>query len=313
MPGTLRPLVGARAAVALAARRRREATPAQGPRRGRVGLLPGCVQSVVFGDVNTATARVLAADGFEVVAPREQGAAARSHVHAGRREDGTHARRASCRDVRARRRRPSWSTPRAAASSVKEYGQPRRRRRRSPRACATSPSCSPSGPQAERHPLALSVAFQDSCHLAARAGHARRSRAPCSPRSRASSCASRPSRRSAAAAPASTTSSSPRRPPSSARRRRSRCWRRGRRLRQREPGLPDPGRHAAPARRHAAARVPPGRARRRVDPRPERRAARRPRAALGVVPDSVVHPGLLGGWSCQATSSKEGDPDEVAR
>jgi hypothetical protein len=34
---------------------------------------------------------------------------------------------------------------------------------------------------------------------------------------------------------------------------------------------------------------------------------------LVVVPESVVHPGLLGGWSCQATSSKEGDPDEVAR
>ena len=44
-------------------------TPASGERVRRVGLLTGCVQRVVFGDVNTATARVLAADGFEVVAP----------------------------------------------------------------------------------------------------------------------------------------------------------------------------------------------------------------------------------------------------
>ena len=37
-----------------------------GERRGRVGLLTGCVQRVLFGDVNAATARVLAAEGFEV-------------------------------------------------------------------------------------------------------------------------------------------------------------------------------------------------------------------------------------------------------
>ena len=38
---------------------------------GRVGLLTGCVQSVVFGDVNAATARVLAAAGYEVAAPAQ--------------------------------------------------------------------------------------------------------------------------------------------------------------------------------------------------------------------------------------------------
>ena len=37
----------------------------------RVGLLTGCVQSVVFGDVNAATARVLAAAGYEVAAPAQ--------------------------------------------------------------------------------------------------------------------------------------------------------------------------------------------------------------------------------------------------
>src|SRR5205823_12277078 len=38
-----------------------EHLPGPGP---RVALVAGCVQSVVFGDVNAATARVLAADGF---------------------------------------------------------------------------------------------------------------------------------------------------------------------------------------------------------------------------------------------------------
>jgi glycolate oxidase iron-sulfur subunit len=45
-----------------------EVTPAVGGRRARVGLLQGCIQRVFFGDVNDATRRVLAAEGFEVVA-----------------------------------------------------------------------------------------------------------------------------------------------------------------------------------------------------------------------------------------------------
>src|SRR5262245_30707651 len=59
-----------------------------GASRGRVGLLTGCVQSVLFGDVNAATARVLAADGYEVVAPRRQRCCGALHLHAGRREEG---------------------------------------------------------------------------------------------------------------------------------------------------------------------------------------------------------------------------------
>ena len=41
-------------------------------------MLSGCVQQVFFPHVNAATARVLAAEGCEVVVPREQPAAARS-------------------------------------------------------------------------------------------------------------------------------------------------------------------------------------------------------------------------------------------
>src|SRR3989442_4627693 len=48
-------------------------TPAAGARRGRVAMLTGCVQSVVFGAHNRATARVLAKNGWDVVAPPGQG------------------------------------------------------------------------------------------------------------------------------------------------------------------------------------------------------------------------------------------------
>ena len=56
---------------------------AQGERRGRVALLQGCVQRVFFGDVNGATARVLAAEGFEVHAPRLPRCCGALPLHAG--------------------------------------------------------------------------------------------------------------------------------------------------------------------------------------------------------------------------------------
>ncbi len=86
-------------------------TRAVGARRGRVGLLTGCVQSAVFPDVNAATARVLAADGYEVVAP-PQGCCGALSVHAGRLEEGkAFARKLS---ARSRTSTPSSSTPPAA-------------------------------------------------------------------------------------------------------------------------------------------------------------------------------------------------------
>ena len=63
-------------------------TPAVGAARGRVGLLTGCVQRALFPDVNAATARVLSAEGFEVVAPPYQGCCGALSVHAGRLEEG---------------------------------------------------------------------------------------------------------------------------------------------------------------------------------------------------------------------------------
>src|SRR5262249_19835284 len=62
-------------------------TPASGEAVARVGLLTGCVQSVLFGEVNRATARVLAAYGYEVVAPLD-GCCGALALHAGRRQQG---------------------------------------------------------------------------------------------------------------------------------------------------------------------------------------------------------------------------------
>ncbi len=60
-----------------------EVTPAVGEKRRRVGLLLGCAQREFLSQVNAATARVLAAEGCEVVAPAEQSCCGALLLHAG--------------------------------------------------------------------------------------------------------------------------------------------------------------------------------------------------------------------------------------
>jgi len=64
-----------------------ERVPALGQRRAVVGMLTGCVQSVFFPRVNAATARVLAAEGCDVVIPRGQGCCGALSLHSGRAQE----------------------------------------------------------------------------------------------------------------------------------------------------------------------------------------------------------------------------------
>ncbi|MEQ8763129.1 MAG: heterodisulfide reductase-related iron-sulfur binding cluster [Planctomycetota bacterium] len=63
-----------------------ESVPAIGDRRGRVGMLLGCVQRELFPNVQEQTARMLAAHGYDVVMPKEQVCCGALHSHAGRPE-----------------------------------------------------------------------------------------------------------------------------------------------------------------------------------------------------------------------------------
>jgi len=63
-------------------------TPAEGARKGRVGLLTGCIQRHLLPEINRATVRALSAAGYEVVAPLEQGCCGAVHIHTGKLEDG---------------------------------------------------------------------------------------------------------------------------------------------------------------------------------------------------------------------------------
>ena len=60
-----------------------QSTDQNGEKRYRVGMILGCVQRVFFTDVNEATARVLSANGCEIVVPRSQGCCAALPEHQG--------------------------------------------------------------------------------------------------------------------------------------------------------------------------------------------------------------------------------------
>ncbi len=60
-----------------------EVLPAIGESRAQVAILSGCVMSLLFGDINEATVRVLRRNGCEVVIPKDQGCCGALNVHNG--------------------------------------------------------------------------------------------------------------------------------------------------------------------------------------------------------------------------------------
>jgi glycolate oxidase iron-sulfur subunit len=136
-----------------------ELTPAVGEPRARVGLLTGCVQSVLFGGVNAATARVLAAEGYEVVAPRGQRCCGALHLHAGRREAGHERAKRLARTFREAGAEVIVVNAAGCGSHLKDADLELPVK-------DVSELLAELPPRAERRPLELRVAFQDSCHLA---------------------------------------------------------------------------------------------------------------------------------------------------
>jgi len=150
-----------------------ELTNAQGAKRARVGLLLGCVQREFFPRVNAATARVLAAEGFEVVAPAEQPCCGALMVHAGE-ENGALELARKTIDAFDRASVEFIITNAAGCgSNVKEYGHLLRDDPNyAAKAKTFAAKCrditellADGAPQAKRNPLKLRVAYHDACHL----------------------------------------------------------------------------------------------------------------------------------------------------
>jgi glycolate oxidase iron-sulfur subunit len=150
-----------------------EITPAVGAKRRRVGLLLGCVQREFFPQVNAATARVLAAEGCEVVAPRAQPCCGALLVHAGEEAAAIELAKKTIDAFESTDVDAIVTNAAGCGSNVKEYGHLLRddpayagRAKQFAAKCKDiSEVLTDLEPRATRHPLKLRVAFHDSCHL----------------------------------------------------------------------------------------------------------------------------------------------------
>ena len=149
-----------------------EVTAAQGTRRARVGMLLGCVQRVFFHDVNAATVRVLAAEGFEVFAPRDVRCCGALMLHSGYEPEALELAKKMIEAFED----CDYVAVNAAGcgSSMKDYGDVladdeewgERAKRFSEKVRDVTQLLAESDPVAPRHPVPLKVAYHDACHLA---------------------------------------------------------------------------------------------------------------------------------------------------
>lgn len=165
----LLPMLPARAAEPLPA----ETRPASDPPRGTVALLEGCVQALLFPEVNRATVAMLARAGYRVVVPEGQGCCGALQLHWGE--------RAGAR-VRARRNLAAfadadWVVTNAAGcgAALRDYGH---LLGEDPQALALAARVRDVSELLAEHlpgprrPLGLTVTYHEPCHLA----HAQRVR-----------------------------------------------------------------------------------------------------------------------------------------
>jgi len=151
-----------------------ERIPAAGPKRAVVGMLLGCVQREFFPDVNAATARILQAEGCEVVVPKDQGCCGALSVHNGREAEAQRFARAVVETFDEAGVEYVVVNAAGCGSAMKEYadllagdpGYADRARAFAEKVRDISEILVEIGPVAPRHPLPMVAAYHDACHLA---------------------------------------------------------------------------------------------------------------------------------------------------
>jgi len=183
LPGRVSPVLGAAlrltppgsAAAVLGSRPLPERVPALGTRRAVVGMLTGCVQSVFFPRVNAATARVLAAEGCDVIIPRGQGCCGALSLHSGREAEATAFARRTIAQFEQAGVDAVVVNSAGCGSAMKEYGRllggadagwAERAAEMSGKVRDLAEFLAEIGPAARRHPLPVTAAYHDACHLA---------------------------------------------------------------------------------------------------------------------------------------------------
>ena len=148
-------------------------TAAAAPHRRRVGMLTGCVQQIFFPHVNAATARVLAAEGCEVIAPEGQPCCGALMVHSGLDEQAMAMARRMIDLFEQANVETIAINAAGCGSTMKEYGHLLRDDPQwADRARVFSAKCRDVTevlcelePNALRNPLRLRIAYHDACHL----------------------------------------------------------------------------------------------------------------------------------------------------
>ena len=170
--------------------------PARGERRAVMGMLTGCVQQVFFPEVNVATARVLAAEGCDVIIPGGQGCCGALSLHSGRASEAARFARRTIATFERAGVDAIVVNSAGCGSAMKEYGDllaaPRPGGGQQDGAAAGWAARAEAfsgkvrdfseflvelfgqggGQQAARHELPVTAAYHDACHLA----HAQRIR-----------------------------------------------------------------------------------------------------------------------------------------
>ena len=144
-----------------------------GEKRRRVGLMLGCVQRVFLDRVNAATARVLAAEGCEVIAPESQPCCGALMIHTGAEEQALLLARQMIDTFERADVEAIVVNAAGCGSNVKDYGyqlrdDPQYRERAanfSSRCRDVSELLAGLEPRAERKAMSLKVAYHDACHL----------------------------------------------------------------------------------------------------------------------------------------------------
>jgi glycolate oxidase iron-sulfur subunit len=151
-----------------------EVVRAVGTRRATVGMLTGCVQREFFPQVNAATARVLAAEGCDVVIPATQQCCGALSMHTGRRAEAQRFARALVDAFEGAGVDYVVVNSAGCGSSMKEYAElldddpayAGRAAAFAERVRDVTEVLVELGPVATRHPLPVTVAYHDACHLA---------------------------------------------------------------------------------------------------------------------------------------------------
>jgi glycolate oxidase iron-sulfur subunit len=150
-----------------------EHTPAVGAQRGRVGLLLGCVQRVFYPHVHRATVHTLAAEGFEVLAPKLPDCCGALELHGGEEPAAIDRARATVAAFAqaggALGLDHIVANAAGCGSAMKEYGEllgTPAAQAFSERVSDISELLASVAPRAPRGAVPLRVAYHDACHLA---------------------------------------------------------------------------------------------------------------------------------------------------